>query len=84
MNSSSDLQQSFASLQTTLNRRDLLANAARPLGAAALASLMGSAAAAPSAVTTAAANGGLPDLPHFAPEGKTSHLPVYVWWALAY
>jgi len=58
-------------LQTHLNRRQLLANTARPLGGAALASLLGqplthtaNAAAAPAPQT------GLPGLPHFAPRAK--------------
>ena len=51
-----------------LNRRQLLANAARPLGAAALATLLGNSADA--AVPTHGAAGGLPGLPHFAAKAK--------------
>ncbi|MEX0794191.1 MAG: DUF1501 domain-containing protein [Pirellulaceae bacterium] len=54
-----------------LTRRQLLANAARPLGAAALASLMGGTSlAAETPASTTNANGGLPSLPHFAPKAK--------------
>jgi hypothetical protein len=53
-------------LHRHMTRRQLLANSLRPLGAAALASLVGgSAAAAPKSTT-----GGLPGLPHFAPQAK--------------
>lgn len=55
-------------LRHQLNRRDLLANAGRPLGAAALASLMGSPAA--SAAPASSGTQGLPGLPHFAPKAK--------------
>jgi len=72
MASSLDLHRSLQQLQQNLTRRDLFANAGRPLGAAALASLTGSAVAVgqPADWTTAAANGGLPDLPHFAQKAK--------------
>ena len=56
-----------------MTRRQLLGNSARPLGAAALASLMGTGL---SRTTVAAANEeaseqrGLPGLPHFAPKAK--------------
>ncbi|MEX0867552.1 MAG: DUF1501 domain-containing protein [Pirellulales bacterium] len=56
-----------------MNRRQLLANSARPLGAAALASLLGTAALqriAAGAKFDAAEQGGLPGLPHFAPKAK--------------
>ena len=74
MNDSQQLQHALASLQQQMSRRDLLSNSSRPLGAAALASLMGRAAADDSVsdprVATADANGGLPGLPHFAPKAK--------------
>lgn len=66
----SDLQQSLQNLGSSLSRRDLLANSARPLGAAALASLLARDSAAGTLETTAAANGGLPELPHFAQRAK--------------
>ncbi len=57
-----------------LNRRQLLAHASRPIGAAALASLMGSLPAAGGFAATndqASHEGrGLPSLPHFAPKAK--------------
>ncbi len=57
--------------QTLMNRRQLLGNSLRPLGAAALASLLGGNVSLGAGVATgAAANGGLPDLPHFAPKAK--------------
>ncbi|WP_166823163.1 DUF1501 domain-containing protein [Thalassoroseus pseudoceratinae] len=61
--------------QRNLTRRSLLMNSTRPLGAAAVASLMGNAGvsaaqAATPANMSAAANGGLPSLPHFAPKAK--------------
>jgi hypothetical protein len=60
--------------QLRQNRRQLLANSLRPLGAAALASLLPrQLVAAPSSApahTGAAANGGLADLPHFDPRAK--------------
>ena len=68
--STNDLLRSFHEHNTALTRRNLLANAGRPLGAAALASLIGSESAAAGLDTSAAANGGLPDLPHFAPKAK--------------
>ena len=68
--STNDLLRSFHEHNTALTRRNLLANAGRPLGAAALASLIGSESAATGLDTSAAANGGLPDLPHFAPKAK--------------
>ena len=55
-------------LSQRLNRRQLLANAARPLGAAVLASLLSNSAHAGPA--PAASQGGLPGLPHFAPKAK--------------
>ncbi|MEE2706473.1 MAG: DUF1501 domain-containing protein, partial [Planctomycetota bacterium] len=57
--------------QQELNRRQLLANSARPMGAAALAWLAGcgtSALAAPQ--IAASVPQGLPGLPHFAPQAK--------------
>jgi hypothetical protein len=54
-----------------LNRRQLLANSARPLGAAALALLSGQGASALAVPQVAAsAQQGLPGLPHFAPKAK--------------
>ena len=73
MASHEDLNRSLQQLQRNLTRRDLFANAGRPLGAAALASLMGPTATAGNAAadwTTAAAHGGLPDLPHFPQKAK--------------
>lgn len=55
-------------LQQTLTRRDLLANSQRPLGAAALASLLGRTTGASAA--SAEVNGGIAGLPHFAPRAK--------------
>ena len=66
-----DLLKSFQNLQTAVSRRDLLANSGRPLGAAALASLlMTDRAHGVAPAYGADANGGLPDLPHFAPKAK--------------
>ena len=71
MASARDLQQSLQSLQQNMSRRDLFANAGRPLGAAALASLGGhSHLAAADQSALAAANGGLPGLPHFPQKAK--------------
>ncbi|MDA1016928.1 MAG: DUF1501 domain-containing protein [Planctomycetota bacterium] len=57
--------------QQQLNRRQLLANSARPLGAAALALLSDRGASALAAPQVAAATRqGLPGLPHFAPKAK--------------
>ena len=57
-----------------LNRRQLLANATQPLGAAALASLMGtlpsSSVLGGQAPGSAIEQGGLGSLPHFAPKAK--------------
>ena len=57
--------------QTLMNRRQLLANSARPLGGAALAGLFGQ-SLAPSNVAATPVNdrGGLAGLPHFAPKAK--------------
>ena len=52
--------------QSAVTRRDLLANSGRPLGAAALASLLGD----PARAATAESQGGLTDLPHFTPKAK--------------
>ncbi len=65
----------FIEYQRNLTRRSLLFDSTRPLGAAAVASLAGtaglsSAQAANPASMSAAANGGLPSLPHFAPKAK--------------
>jgi len=65
----------FEEFQLQQTRRQLLQNSIRPVGAAALASLMGTGAsnqaiAAPADPMSAAANGGLPSLPHFAPKAK--------------
>lgn len=58
-------------LQTHLNRRQLLANTARPLGGAALASLLGQPLThTANAATAPAPQTGLPGLPHFAPRAK--------------
>ena len=64
-------------LSLRLTRRQLLANSLRPLGAAALASLLGPAAgplvaraAENSSVAHAQGSDGLPGLPHFAPKAK--------------
>jgi hypothetical protein len=66
--------QPLQDLQTILHRRQLLQQASRPLGAVALASLMGgSLTARPvSGVEPhkAQQQGGLPGLPHFAPRAK--------------
>ena len=55
-------------------RRQLLSNSLRPLGAAALASILPTPVSAATNVrpseTSAVANGGLPGLPHFAPKAK--------------
>ena len=57
--------------QTLMNRRHLLGNSMRPLGAVALASLMGGKMSLGDVESSGAAvNGGLPDLPHFAPKAK--------------
>jgi len=66
------LHPDLSELQALLSRRALLANAGRPLGAAALASLLtaDSANAATNVPSTASTNGGLPELPHFAPKAK--------------
>ncbi len=57
-----------------LTRRQLLAHAGRPIGAAALASLMGTLPAARGFAAaephSAHEQGGLPSLPHFAPKAK--------------
>jgi len=55
--------------QQLTTRRQLLANAAQPLGAAALASLMGGGALAAAAKPSNDSHG-LPGLPHFAPKAK--------------
>ena len=60
----------FHEYQLNMTRRDLLANSARPLGAAALASLVGKAATAAPTAAEANDRGGLPGLPHFAPKAK--------------
>ena len=60
----------FHEYQLNMTRRDLLANSARPLGAAALASLVGKVATAAPAAAEANDRGGLPGLPHFAPKAK--------------
>jgi hypothetical protein len=65
----------FAHRMNHLTRRELLAHATRPIGAAALASLLGtlprnSAFAAGLAPKTAHQQGGLPELPHFAAKAK--------------
>lgn len=54
--------------QLNVTRRQLLGSAHRPLGAAALASLMGNWTSA--SASTASAHGGLPDLPHFPANAK--------------
>jgi hypothetical protein len=56
-------------LRTQLTRRQLLANSLRPLGGAALASLVGNHLASPARAATNDRNG-LPGLPHFAPKAK--------------
>ncbi len=58
--------------QQNLTRRQLLRNSLRPVGAAALASLLGVQATAPAAdgPLSAVANGGLPGLPHVAPKAR--------------
>ena len=60
----------FHEYQLNMTRRDLLANSARPLGAAALASLAGKATTAAPAAAKTNDRGGLPGLPHFAPKAK--------------
>lgn len=65
----------FAHRITHLTRRELLAHATRPIGAAALASLLGTLPHRPAlaeglAPKTAHQQGGLPELPHFAPKAK--------------
>lgn len=61
----------FIEYHQQLTRRQLLHNSMRPVGAAALASLMGRTSfGANSSIQSAAANGGLPGLPHFAPKAK--------------
>lgn len=71
MASVNDLRQTILNTQAQLSRRDLLANAGRPLGAAALASLIGGGVAtAADMQANADANGGLPELPHFAQKAK--------------
>jgi len=55
---------------TLMNRRQLLANSARPLGAAALASLLGPVTGRVDAASASQADG-LPGLPHFAPKAKS-------------
>ena len=60
MASANDLRQTILNTQAQLSRRDLLANAGRPLGAAALASLMADATGATQRALVAA--GGLPVL----------------------
>lgn len=62
-----DLARSFNGLRLQMSRRDLFANSSRPLGAAALASLMGQQTAR---AETAEANGGLSGLPHFPAKAK--------------
>lgn len=66
-----------------LNRRQLLVHASRPLGAAALASLMGTlstgnALSVGLAPQSAQTQGGLPSLPHFAP---TARRVIYLFMA---
>ncbi len=58
--------------QLNLTRRQLLANAAKPLGAAALATLIDPAIFQTAAAATGgpAASRGLPGVPHFAPKAK--------------
>jgi hypothetical protein len=53
-----------------LTRRQLLANSIRPLGAAALASLVGPGLTSGAAKAADNRQGGLPGLPHFAPKAK--------------
>ena len=55
--------------QQFLHRRQLLANAAKPVGAAALATLLGGGMPRVASAETNP-NGGLPGLPHFAPRAK--------------
>ena len=57
----------FLQLQT---RRQLLQNSCRPVGAAALASLLGQTSVSADQSLSAAANGGLPELPHFPQKAK--------------
>ncbi|MCH7727352.1 MAG: DUF1501 domain-containing protein [Planctomycetes bacterium] len=57
-------------LQRQLTRRQLLANASKPLGAVALASLMGTVPSGKVFGAAQQASGGLPGLPHFAPKAK--------------
>jgi len=60
-------------LSLRLTRRQLLANSLRPLGAAALASLIGPSIGSVAAGGTASSgnrDAGLPDLPHFTPKAK--------------
>lgn len=57
-------------LHRHMTRRQLLANSLRPLGAAALASLVGGSAAQLNAAAPKSTTGGLPGLPHFAPKAK--------------
>ncbi len=61
----------LSEFQTLMNRRQLLTSSTRPLGGAALASLLGQSLTPPTA-TAAATNdrGGLAGLPHFAPKAK--------------
>ena len=53
-----------------LTRRQLLANSTRPVGALALASLMGGGLSHIAAANAPVHKGGLPNLPHFAPKAK--------------
>ncbi len=57
-------------LQRQLTRRQLLANASKPLGAVALASLMGTVPSGKVLAAPQQASGGLPGLPHFAPKAN--------------
>lgn len=56
--------------QHNLTRRQLLGNSLRPIGAAALAQLMGPMAPASNAIAASGSQRGLPGVPHFAPRAK--------------
>lgn len=60
----------FEEFQNQLNRRQLLSGAARPVGAAALASLLQADSVGQQPSPAALPSGGLPDLPHFTPKAK--------------
>jgi len=70
--------QPLADFQTLLTRRQMLAQASCPLGAIALGSLLGTNSAQGITPHSAHRQGGLPELPHFAPTAKRA---IYLFMA---